>query len=101
MEELHANCQRHEHTLGEVRALHPPPDFGVHAKTVFDALVAFDVRDPAGSSHKLHRISVRNRMAQRMVENSYWLDARDLVPDVFANAYYLAWVQIRAHAGST
>ena len=50
--------------LSEIDKLYPPLDLGVDPRAVYDAIVASDVCEPAGSSFKLHLISVRHRFGQ-------------------------------------
>lgn len=67
----------------EAGKLHPPLDLGVDATPAFHAVEAADVCDPAGSSLKLHFISVRDRMSQGMIRYLYWVDTRDMLADGF------------------
>ena len=65
--------------LLEAGRLYPPLDLGADARAVYDAVSASDVCDPAGSSQKLHLISVRDRLFQGIVRRLYWLGTRDTV----------------------
>lgn len=67
--------------LLEGGTLYPPIDFCVDAKAVFDAIRASDACEFAGSSLKLHLISVRDRMAHGLIRRLYWVDTRDMLAD--------------------
>ena len=54
------------------------------AKAVYDAIRASDACEPAGSSLKLHIISVRGRMAHGLIRRFYWVDTRDMLADGLA-----------------
>ena len=67
--------------LLESDKLCPPLDLWVDARAVRDAVAASDICDPAGSSLKVHLISVRDRLVQGIIRRLYWLDTRDMVAD--------------------
>ena len=63
-----------------------PP--GVDANAVYDATEATAMCDPAGSSLKLHLVSVRDRMARASIRYLYWVDTRDMLADGLTKARY-------------
>ena len=61
--------------------LYPPLDVSVDARAVYDAVSATDTCEPAGSSLKLHLLSVRNRMESGIIRRLHWVDTRDMLAD--------------------
>ena len=67
--------------LLEEGSLTPSASLGTDARSVFDALAAQDVGDPAECSLKLHLLSIRDRLANGTIKILYWFDTRDMVAD--------------------
>lgn len=67
--------------LLEKGLMYLPLDLCVHARAVYDAIAATDACEPAGSSLKLHLISMRDRMAHGAIRALYWVDTRDMSAD--------------------
>ena len=65
----------------EAGKLDPPIQLVGDARSVFDALKASDVCDPAEASLKLHLISVRARLESGLVRTLWWCDTRDMLAD--------------------
>ena len=65
----------------EAGKLDPPIELVGDARSVFDALKASDVCDPAEASLKLHLISVRARLESGLVRKLWWCDTRDMLAD--------------------
>ena len=65
----------------EAGTLSPPIELVGYARSVFDAIAASDVCDPAEASLKLHLLSVRSRLAQGLVRALWWSDTRDMLAD--------------------
>ena len=61
--------------------MYPPLDLCAGARAAYDAIAATDVCEPAGSSLKLHLISVRDRMTHGLVRQIFWADATDMLAD--------------------
>ena len=61
--------------------LEPSASLGLDALSVFDALSAQDVCDPAECSLKLHLLSIRDRLASGTIRFLYWHDTRDMIAD--------------------
>ena len=51
------------------------------ARSIFDAIKAPDVCDPAESSLKLHLISVRSRLESGLIRTLWWCGTRDMLAD--------------------
>ena len=51
------------------------------ARSVYDAIAASDVCDPAEASLKLHLLSVRARLEAGLIRKLWWCDTRDMVAD--------------------
>ena len=56
------------------RLIYPPVDICVDARAVYDAISASDACERAGSSLKLHRISVRDRTLHGLIRGFVWVD---------------------------
>ena len=67
--------------LLECGKLYPPADFCVDARAAYDAISASDAGELAGSSLKLHLISVRDRATHGLIRKFFWVDTRDLLGD--------------------
>ena len=68
-------------------ALYPPVDFCADARAAYDAISAPDPCELAGSSPKLHLISVRDGMAYGLVRKLFWVDTRDMLADGLTKAW--------------
>ena len=67
--------------LFEGGLLYPPLDQCVDARAVYDAISATDACEFAGSSLKVHLISVGDRMPHGLIRNLFRVDARDMPAD--------------------
>ena len=63
----------------------PPLDICVDARAAYDAIAATDVCETAGSSLKLHLISVRDRMTYRLIRKLFGIDTMDVLADGLTN----------------
>ena len=59
----------------------PPLDPCVDARAAYDAISATVACEFAGSSLKLHLISVRDRMTHGLVRKFFWVDIGDMLAD--------------------
>ena len=69
----------------EGRLSYPPLDLCVDARAVYDSVAATDVCEPAGSSLKLHLISVRDWKTHGLIRKLFWVDAKDMLADGLTN----------------
>ena len=67
--------------LLEGGSLYPLLDLCVDVRAAYDAVAATYVCEPAGSSLKLHFISVRDKMAHGLIRTIFWVDTRDMLAD--------------------
>ena len=51
------------------------------AKSVFDAVRASDVGDPAESSLKLHVVALRDKLERGILRRFWWAGTRDMLAD--------------------
>ena len=84
--------------LLENGGLHPRLDVAVDVRAVFDAVACTDACEPPGSSLKLHLVSVRDRLAQRIIRRTHWVDTRDMLADVFLRVVLIEHCGIRSAA---
>ena len=67
--------------LLEEGQLYAPLGSCVDAKAVYDPISATDACELAGSSSKLHPISVRDRLAYGLIRKFFWVDTSDMLAD--------------------
>ena len=65
----------------EAGTLSPPIEIVGDARSVFDAIAASDVCDPAEASLKLHLLSVQSRLETGLIRKLWWCDTRDMLAD--------------------
>ena len=59
----------------------PAVDIAIDAKSLFDALAAADVCNPAEASLKMHLIAIRDRIDSGVLRTLAWTDTRDMLAD--------------------
>lgn len=65
--------------------MHPPFELCIGAHSVYDAIAATDVCEPAGSSLTLHRMSIRDRIIHGAMGAWHWVDIWDMLADGLTN----------------
>ena len=73
-------CDRLRRLVEEGR-MKPGMELGIDAASVFAAVAAQDVKDPAECSLKVHVLSIREALNHRKLKALWWLDTRDMLAD--------------------
>ena len=58
-----------------------PMDAGIDAKSVFDAIVADNVKVPDEKLLLNHALAMRQYLEEKLVDRIYWFDTVDMLPD--------------------
>ena len=81
--EILHGCGYPAHELAELQEagkLDPPIRLAVDAQSVYDAIIASDLGEPAEGSLRLHLLSLRDRL-NTTIQRLLWLDTRDMLAD--------------------
>jgi hypothetical protein len=65
----------------EEGGLKPAIDAVIDARAVWDAVAAADACNPLECSLKLHLLSLRDKLTQKILRQLFWADTRDMIAD--------------------